>query len=186
MLATTGVRRGEALGLRWGAVDLDSGRTSIRRSLVDVTAPEDGARPVYSDPKTSAAAGPSRSTEPPLRPLRRRRTEQAQERLLMGIGWADHGLVFAHADGRPLHPDYFTRHFTRVVSWTTLPAIRVHDLRHTWATLAREAGVHPKVVSERLGHSNISITLDTYSHVSPAKQTDAADRVAALILAGSS
>lgn len=90
--------------------------------------------------------------------------------------------MFAHEDGSPLHPDTTSRNFTRRSAQLGLPAIRLHDLRHTWATLALEAGIHPKVVQERLGHSNVSITLGIYSHVSPAMQTDAADRIAALIL----
>jgi integrase len=103
-----------------------------------------------------------------------------------GCSWnaVDHDLVFARADGSPIHPDRFARSFLEQAQRLGLPAIRLHDLHHTWATLALEAGVHPKVVSERLGHSTISITLDIYSHVSPAMQTDAADRVAALILGG--
>ena len=85
-------------------------------------------------------------------------------------------------DGGPYHPDRFSRTFLEQAARHGLPVIRLHDLRHTWATLTLEAGIHPKVVSERLGHSTIGITLDIYSHVNPAMQTDAADRVAALIL----
>jgi len=91
-------------------------------------------------------------------------------------------LLFAMPDGRPYHPDRFARVFIERGRALGLPTIRVHDLRHTWATLALGAGVHPRVVQERLGHSSISVTLDIYSHVVPAMETDAADRVAALIL----
>ncbi|MGZ4620148.1 MAG: site-specific integrase, partial [Frankiaceae bacterium] len=84
--------------------------------------------------------------------------------------------------GGPRHPDRTAAAFRETVARLGLPAIRLHDLRHTWATLALEAGVHPKVVQERLGHANVSITLDLYSHVAPAMATDAASKVAALIL----
>jgi integrase len=116
--------------------------------------------------------------------LRGLRVEQAAERLAVGPGYAEHGLVFAMPDGRPLHPDRFARTFVRQAGTLGLPAIRLHDLRHTWATLAFEAGVPMKVVSEILGHASIAVTANIYSHVSPTMQSDAADRVAALILGG--
>jgi integrase len=99
-----------------------------------------------------------------------------------GAEYVDHDLVFARPDGRPWHPERFSRTFTEQVARHSLPPLSVHGLRHSWATLALKAGVHPKVVQERLGHSTIGITLDVYSHVLPAMETDAADRVAALIL----
>jgi len=180
LLATTGLRRGEAIGLCWDSVDLDAARLSVRRSLVDVTPNYAGAQPVWSDPKT-ARGRRSLSLDPGtvelLRGVRRR---QAGERLLVGAGYADHGLVFAHPDGRPLHPEHLSRTFNDTIRRLHGRSIRLHDLRHTWATLALEAGVHPKVVQERLGHAGVNITLDIYSHVSLAMESDAADRVAAL------
>lgn len=89
--------------------------------------------------------------------------------------------MFCRPDGGPLHPNRFSREFDRRIERHKLPRIRIRILRHTWATLALGAGVHPKVVQERLGHSTIAITLDTYSHATPAMQSDAADRVAKLI-----
>ena len=101
--------------------------------------------------------------------------------------WVDGNLVFRSEDGQPSHPDRFTRRFKRLVSDAGLPALRgPHNLRHTWATLALEAGIHPKVVSERLGHATIAITLDTYSHVVPSLDADAANLVADRILGGTS
>lgn len=178
LLATTGLRRGEALGLAWSGLDLDAGRLRVTRTLVDV---ERGVAK-WSDPKTgrgrrSIALDPATVAE-----LRSLRAEQAAERLAVGPGYARHDLVFAAPDGSPYHPDRFTRTFLEQGARLGLPTIRLHDLRHTWATLALEAGVHVKVVSERLGHSTIGITLDTYSHVLPAMESDAADRVAALFL----
>jgi len=102
--------------------------------------------------------------------------------LLVGAAYADHDLLFCKQDGQPYHPDRFSRVFVRQAARLGLTPIRLHDLRHTWATLALVSGVHPKVVQERLWHTSISITLDIYSHVVPAMETDAAERVAALIL----
>jgi integrase len=113
--------------------------------------------------------------------LRTHRKAQAAERLPWGAAYSDHGLAFCREDGTPLRPRSFSRMFDRHVELAGLPRIRLHDLRHTWATLALGAGVHPKIVSERLGHASIAITLDVYSHVSVGMQQDAADTVAALL-----
>lgn len=94
---------------------------------------------------------------------------------------ADHGLVFCRVDGGLLHPERFSRSFGDRVRQLGLPKIRLHDLRHGWATMALGAGVHPKVVQERLGHANIGITLDVYSHVTAGLHDDAAERVAGLV-----
>lgn len=101
--------------------------------------------------------------------------------LLMGAGYQDHGLVFCHPDGRPYHPERFSREFDRMVERLGIRRIRLHDLRHTWASVALQAGVPLKVVSERLGHATSAVTADIYSHVSPGMRTDAAERVASLI-----
>lgn len=96
----------------------------------------------------------------------------------MGAGYRDEGRVFAHPDGRPYHPDRFSREFDRRVERHGMQRIRLHDLRHTWATLALQAGVDVKVVAERLGHSSAKITWDVYQHVTPAMQSNAAETVA--------
>ena len=177
-LAMTGCRRGEALGLSWESVDLDEGRVQIRRTLIDA----DHGVPVWSDPKTARGRRSVQLDAGTIAVLRQLRVAQAAERLAIGAGYTEHGLVFCWPDGRPLHPDRVSKQYVRAAQRHGFPVIRLHDLRHTWATLALEGGVHPKIVSERLGHSNISITLDVYSHVSPAMQSDAAERVAGLIL----
>ncbi|HSD76329.1 MAG TPA: site-specific integrase, partial [Solirubrobacteraceae bacterium] len=117
--------------------------------------------------------------------LREHRRAQLAERVALGPAWRDHGLVFCREDGTPIRPRTFSRTFDRLAAAAGLPAIRVHDLRHTWASLALAAGVHPKVVQERLGHASVAITLDVYSHAVPAMQEDAAERVAALFAARS-
>jgi integrase len=108
---------------------------------------------------------------------------------LLGLSWdavrgpayEDHGLVFCRENGTPIWPRTFSRSFDHHVRDTGLPKVRLHDLRHTHATLALEAGVHPKVVQERLGHATIAITLDTCSHAIPAMQEDAAAKIAPLL-----
>jgi integrase len=114
--------------------------------------------------------------------LKAHRKTQLEERARTGLGRprAD-GLVFTDEQGDPLHPNAVTRMFRKLVGEAQLPTIRLHDLRHTHATLSLQAGVHVKVVSERLGHSSVTITLGTYSHAIPGLQRDAAERVAALI-----
>lgn len=98
----------------------------------------------------------------------------------MGEGWSNHGLVFCAHDGRELHPDRTSREFVRRVERWGFPRIPLHGLRHTRATLAMRAGVHPWVVQERLGHSSVAVTLGTYSHVAPVMHDDVAETVAGL------
>ncbi len=111
------------------------------------------------------------------------RREQYEELLLLDLPLNDvEALVFRSEDGSLLHPERFTRTFKRHVEKSGLPPLRgPHGLRHTWATLALQAGIHPKVVSDRLGHSTVSITLDTYSHVLPILDAEAADVVASRV-----
>ena len=105
----------------------------------------------------------------------------AQERLSLGLGLAADDLVFTSVDGTPLHPDWFGRTFTRLARAAGLPTIRLHDLRHSFATLALDAGVKVWDVSDILGHANISITLDLYRHAVPDTQAEATVKVAALV-----
>jgi integrase len=167
LLATTGMRRGEVLGLRWSDVDFVGARLLITRTLITPKTGK-GRRQVALDSPTVAA-------------LRAHRSRQLQERLEVGEVYEDGDLVACLADGRPLHPKTLSYYFGRWVQRLELPRIRLHDLRHTHATLALRAGVHPRVVQERLGHANVSITLDTYSHVDMDMQATAAARVSALM-----
>ncbi len=116
-----------------------------------------------------------------LAALKQHREAQGKEKELLGAGYHDEGLVFCRPDGRALHPDRVTKLLRARVHAADLPSIKVQGLRHTHATLLLQAGVDPKVVQERLGHSSIAITLDTYSHAIPAMQEDAATRGAGII-----
>jgi integrase len=176
LLATTVMRRGEALGLRWADVDLDEGRAAIQQTVIAVN-----HRPVIGTPKTAKGRRTIHLDTATVAVLREHRKGQAAERLQMGAGWTDHGLVFSRVDGTLLHPERFSRSFGDRVRQLGLPKIRLHDLRHGWATMALGAGVHPKVVQERLGHANIGITLDVYSHVTAGLHDDAAEKVADLV-----
>jgi integrase len=174
--AMTGLRRGELLGLDWDAVDLDAGRLAITRTLI-----EGKGAPRFSEPKTKRGRRSVALDAGTVEALREHRERQLDERLAWGAAYRDHGLVFCREDGTPIWPRTFSRFFDHHVRDAGLPKIRLHDLRHTHATLALEAGVHPKVVQERLGHATIAITLDTYSHAIPAMQEDAAAKIAALL-----
>jgi integrase len=183
--ATTGMRRGEVLGLRWSDVDLDAGRLAVRQTLSAPRNPDTGQHvPVYGEPKTRRGRRSVPLPAQTVAALRAHRLGQKKEQRWGGSGWQDHGLVFCEPDGSPIHPDRFRKRFEHRVARSGLPLIRFHDLRHTYATLALQAGVHAKVVSEILGHASIGITLDTYSHAVPGLQESAAETVAALVFGG--
>lgn len=176
LAASTGLRRGEVLGLRWRDVDLDVGRVSISETIVTVE-----GKVETSTPKTKHGSRSVALDAGTVRVMRAHRKRQVEERLALGGYAEDRDLVFCGLDGRPLHPSDVSKRFDRLVRSSGLPRIRFHDLRHSHATLALQAGVHPKVVSERLGHSDIAITLNTYSHAIPAMEADAAEKVAQLV-----
>ena len=177
LLATTGMRRGEALGLQWRDVSLDRARLSVRQALVLV-----GNEPALQEPKT--AKGRRSIPLPPqtVAALKAHEAAQAQERLALGADYDNsRDLVFRRPDGTCVHPSSLSRRFEALVRQTRLPEIRLHDLRHTFATLALQAGVPVKVVSEMRGHASVTITYDTYSHVIPGMAEDATSKVAALL-----
>lgn len=177
ILASTGMRRGEALGLRWSDVDFDSSQLAIVQtvSMVD-------SKIIIGQPKTAGSRRTVYVHDITIKALRQQRQLQAEERLAAGPAWdTENDLVFRNPTGGPVNPDGFSRHFDKLVEKADVPRIRLHDLRHTNATLSLKAGVHPKIVSERLGHSSIAITLDLYSHVTPGISRDAAAKVESMM-----
>jgi integrase len=182
LLAMTGMRRGEVLGLAWEAIDLDAAILSVRRTLVTVQARRAGEPGMaWSEPKTDKGCRSVALDEATVAILRAHRARQLEERLLLGPAYDDQDLVIAQVDGIPLHPKTLSWHFGSAVRRSGLPSIRLHDLRHSHATLALKAGVHPRVVQERLGHANVGVTLDTYGHVSMPMQAEGASLVAGLV-----
>jgi len=165
----TGMRRGEILALRWSDISPDLCLAAVTRSLQPTT-----AGLVFERPKTKRSR---RSVVLPafLAPyLVHQRELQAARRTACGDTWKEHGLVIDRGDGRPMNPDTLSSGWRTFVRKNALPPVRFHDLRHAHATLMLAKGVHPKIVSERLGHASVGITLDTYSHVLPAMQHEAA------------
>jgi integrase len=159
-------------------VDLNGRRAIIRQQIGKV-----GGKVVETD-STKSGAGRSIALDSGLvERLKAQRLIQATHRHLLGPGYVEHDLVFANEDGSVLYPEGVSRVFRTEARRLGLPPIRLHDLRHTWATLALQNGVHPKVVQERLGHANITITLQIYSHVIPTMHDQAADLVAGVISA---
>lgn len=178
LAVTTGMREGELLGLCWSDVNLDSGELSVRHTLRRMP----GVGLQLLEPKTDHSRRRVRLSATAVLALRKHRAGQAAERLRRGPAWEDQGLVFPAESGRPMDAGNLTRwSFWPLLTKAGLPRIRVHDLRHTAATLLLSKGVNPKVVSELLGHSKVGITLDVYSHVVPDMQERAAEAMDAIL-----
>lgn len=177
LLGLSGMRRGEALALRWTDVDLDAGLLRIERSLV----PVDGEL-VVGPPKSSSGRRVVALDEEIVRRLHWHRCRQRLEVLRATGDVRVSELVFTTASGEPLSPTYVSRHFDRLVAKHALPRIRLHDLRHTSASIGLASGESLVEVSRRLGHSTITVTADTYSHVSPVVAKESAERLARTVL----
>jgi integrase len=172
---TTGMRQGELLALKWRDVHLDDSRLSVVASM----SWSDGV-PVYASPKTGRSRRQIALAGEMVATLVAHRHQQRALRLRVGPAWQGepYDAVFTDELGYPLHPKRVVHHFKTLLQTGGLPEVRFHDLRHTCATLLLTQGIHPKVVSEMLGHSSVSITLDRYSHVLPHMQEDAARAMA--------
>ena len=176
LAASTGMRRGEVLGLRWEDVDLESRTVTIRRTLLSV-----GYRITPGQPKTARGRRIISIDTGTAAVLRAHRGQQAEQAAVVGRRTTPDDFVFSRPDGSPIHPDLFTKTFDRNVRRLGLRRVRLHDLRHTYATLALRAGVDAKTVSSRLGHATVAFTLDVYTKAVPQLDRSAADQVADLI-----
>jgi integrase len=174
----TGMRRSELLALRWSDVDLILCELSVSRSLHHL---RDGST-IFRQPKTARSRRLIALTPSTVLVLKEHKEKQTANNIFIGKVPNDSDLVFSHADGTPLLPDTITREWARLTRRLGLTGIRLHDARHTHASLMLKQGVHPKVVQERLGHASITTTLDTYSHVTPGLQQAAALRFDDVIL----
>jgi len=164
--------------VRWSDIDLDRATLAVRQSLEQT---KKGLS--IKEPKRPRSRRVVALPEFVVEELRRHRAEQAKTRLALGTAYQDHGLVCARADGGPMYPETVSHAFLKLVRKSGLPSVRFHDLRHGHATHLLRQDVHPKVVSERLGHSTVGITLDIYSHVLPGMQEEAARRIDAALRA---
>jgi len=175
LLLGTGLRRGEALALRWPDVDLDGATVRVRGTLSRV-----GGALVVTEPKTAARRSvplPGRVVEE----LRAHRRAQVEERLAAGTLWRDTGHVFATCWGTPVEPRNALRSLQRAAERAGLPGVGVHTLRHKAASTLLTAGAGMKTVQELLGHASFAITADVYGHVAPETRREAADRLAAAL-----
>ena len=175
-----GLRLGEALGLAWENVDLDKGTLTVRQALQRIT----GRGLQLVEPKSKRSLRTIALPDATVSALKRHRARQNRERLVAGGKWSDSGLVFTSTLGTPLDDSNVRGVFTELLDAAGLTRMRIHDLRHTCASLLLAQGVHPRVVMEILGHSQISLTLDTYSHVLPALEREAANKMNAVLSGG--
>lgn len=170
----TGMRRSELLGLRWSDLDLTSSTVSINRGLVAIGYELHESRGKTDNSRRRIDLDPTTVTV-----MRGWRALQAAE--YDAVGTEDPGWVFADSEGHQIHPHTISQAFERLARRAGVPVIRLHDLRHTHGTLLIKDGVPVKVVSERLGHANIAFTIETYQHVLPGMQRDAALTFEALV-----
>jgi integrase len=178
LIALRGLRRGEAGGLRWADVDLNQ-----RTIVIDQQRIAYGRTVAVGPPKTAASRRTIALDRTTVRILREHLRGQQAELAAVGTAWQESGYVFTSPSGTPLHPDYLTRRFHRLVQDSGLPPVRLHDLRHGAASLAHSAGADLKTVQEQLGHTSIVLTADTYTSVLLDLHFKTAEAVARLVLA---
>ena len=166
----TGLRRSELLALRWRDIDFASATLSVTRGMHVLK----GGKVVYHEPKSGRSRRQVALSPNSVLSLRVHRERVEADAEVLGVTVTEDSLIFAHPDGRPMLPDTLSHAFIKIRRRAGLAGVRLHDLRHTSASLMLKANIHPKVVQERLGHSSIAITLDLYSHVAPGMQEAAA------------
>jgi integrase len=176
LLGTTGLRLGEALGLRWPDIDLEVGTVRVQRALQR----QRGKGLVFTSPKTAQSRRTLDLTKVAIQALKEHQARWEDRKEMLAARWKGTDVVFVTDIGTPLEPTRIVGRFGKLLEQACLPRIRVHDLRHTAATLALQQGVSAKVVQEMLGHSSITLTLGTYAHVLPPMRREAANRLDAL------
>ncbi len=175
----TGLRQAELLGLRWSDVDLDAATLRVRHTLQRIEGKWE-----FVEPKSKRSARTLSLPDTVVTALRAQRVRQLEERLLAGERWKDWGLVFTSSVGTPLEPSNLNGRLHALLDVFELDHQGMHSLRHCFASLSLAQGVHPRVVMEMLGHSQISLTMDTYSHVMPTMLKEAAKALDAALAVG--
>lgn len=177
LVASTGMRRSELCGLQLPALDLD--HRTVRMTTTSVLA---GGKTIQGSGKSPGSRRLLALDRFTTQVLREHMTRQREDKEAFGDAYQDNGLVFCWEDGRPIYPDTITERFNRLTELAQLPQIRLHDVRHSYATIALRSGVHPKIVSTRLGHATVAFTLDTYSAHIPDLDQQAAEDIGGLFL----
>jgi integrase len=178
---TTGARQGELLALRWGDMDLESGAMLIYHTLRW----DRPGRWYLEAPKTDRSRRRVELEHVTIEVLRTHRRRQLEERLAIGAAWHDHDFLFTRADGEPLRGTHLLeRHFLPLLARLELPRVRWHDLRHTAVSLAIEAGVPITVISQMIGHSATSMTMDVYAHILPGQERAASRALEGVLFGG--
>lgn len=176
MALSTGMRRGECLGVRWRDIDFAEGELRVVQTVGSVK-----GRVEIKAPKTKASRRTIPLAEQLIAALKEHKCAQNERRLAHADLWQDNDLVFCTDLGYSINPDNIAADFRRLVRIADVPRIRVHDLRHTYVTLALQAGVNIRVISELIGHSNVKITLSVYAHVMPEQRTEGVQKMGALL-----
>ena len=174
---TVGLRRGEMLALRWDNIDFKTNTIKVRWNMVNG---ENGI--IIKAPKSEAGIRDIKVGDEVMAELKKARTQYMSDMISNSDIFQNLNFVIRQEDGSPLHPDSMTRKWLRFLKDNDLPHIRLHDLRHSNATALIQAGVNPRVVQQRLGHSDVNITLNTYTHVLPEMDVDAAEKLDAIML----
>jgi len=177
LLIATGMRRGEVLGLKWSDIDFEVGALQIQRSLVKTST----EKAKFHPPKTAKSQRRIPLTDDVVETLKCHKSRQDVERSRLGDLYDDSNMVFCREDGVPLYPDVLDNKFHTLLAKAELPHFRVHDLRHTFATIMLKQDVHAKIVQEILGHSTIGVTLDTYSHILPGIKDQAMKKMQSVL-----
>src|SRR5258708_3111448 len=170
---TTGMRRGEILALKWQDINFSQNMLQVRRIFTR----RPGNRYIEAEPKTEKSRRSIMLAPLVVELLKQQRVRQLEAKLQAGEAWQERGLVFCTSVGTPLNPSKVVERFKTLLKKAVLPEIRFHDLRHSAAGILLSMGVHPKVVQELLGHNQISMTMDIYSHIIPTMQQEAMNKL---------